>query len=622
MQDLKILYGYSWFVSSAYGNVQALNQAYINKLAKIGFNVEGFCLTLNPPGPCLSFSELDARWRRGDRELLNMYERLERALEGKNVLINSSGINLHPEFVAKLPVFTVFQCFDDPESSAELSKPTASSYDLCLVGNIAEVDTYRSWGVKHAEWVPMGLQPTIYDASISYDDVLNGNRELDLFMMIDRTAPARKPRLDKLALAFPNANFYGKGWPRGYLPNNKELEYLRNAKIGPNLHNSSGPINYRTFYLPANGVLQVCDNKNYLGKIYELNKEVIGFDSIRECIDLCRYYLAHDEERRIIAANGWQRATSDYNEFAVFERNIQIIKNLISPKICNKKNTQIAVSHAKTTNLRRHLYDLWSFKEIGPRTIKRLVPSYRLLKTTWHNIYNNFIYHNHNLNLPHGLIEELVSKYSAQSWFIYAAKERHSRWHIRCPSEWIVRHIPKHSLIFETGAGCGLNLVWLAQQGFTNLYGSDVSAQSIEVGRELSARLSLTIDLWQDDGLKPTTLPSNVDILLALNWTYHIEDFSLLDFLKLYRNYLVSGGFFIIDIVDKSYDLIKDNQYLTSDWNKPENERRPSEYKTRYSENEVKDACLSSGYIITAIIEKPSKIPRVVYILNRLQLQT
>ena len=163
MSDLKTLYGYPWFRSEVYGNVKDRNLEYFDKLNEAGFSVEGFCLTLNPPGPCLTFRELDRKWRWGDRQLLQMYEELERALEGKDVLINGPGINLHPEFVQKLRVFTVFQCFDDPENSENLSKPVASAYDLCLVGNIAEVDTYRSWGVKHAEWVPMGLKLDIYD---------------------------------------------------------------------------------------------------------------------------------------------------------------------------------------------------------------------------------------------------------------------------------------------------------------------------------------------------------------------------------------------------------------------------------------------------------------------------
>ncbi len=331
--QLKILYGYSWFESGAYGNVEELNLSYIRHLNEAGFDVEGFCLTLDPPGPCLTFKELDRRWRFGERKLLSMYEKLERALEGKQVLLNGPGINLHPEFVARLPVFTVFQCFDDPENSHNLSRPVAAAYDLCLVGNIAEVESYRNWGVTAAEWSPMGLQPAIYDPTLTYERVLNGERDIDLFMMADRVSPWRKDRLDKLALSFPDAHFYGQGWPRGYLPNNQELNYLQRAKIGPNLHNSTGPINYRTYYLPANGVMQVCDNKSHLAKIYELGKEAVGFDTVEECIDLCRYYLEHDEERRLIAANGWKRAVTDYTEIAVFRRAVsQMEKRLVQRK--------------------------------------------------------------------------------------------------------------------------------------------------------------------------------------------------------------------------------------------------------------------------------------------------
>lgn len=330
--NLKILYGYSWFKSDAYGNVRDLNLAYIRQLNVAGFDVEGFCLTLDPPGPCLTYKSLDRRWRWGERTLLGMYERLEHALNGKHVLINGPGINLHPEFVAKLPVFTVFQCFDDPENSKNLSRPVAASYDLCLVGNIAELENYRRWGVKNAAWTPMGIWPEFINPHVTYDSIISGERDIELFLMMDRLFPYRRMRLDKLANAFPNAHFFGRGWPLGYLPSRLQLDYLQRAKIGPNIHNSTGPINARTFYLPANGVLQICDNKSHLGKIFELGQEVIGFDSIEECIDLCRYYLAHDEERRRIAAKGWLKAITQYNDIAVFQRSVDIISTNLSLK--------------------------------------------------------------------------------------------------------------------------------------------------------------------------------------------------------------------------------------------------------------------------------------------------
>jgi hypothetical protein len=327
---MRVLYGYPYFRSPAYADVQQLNLQVVHLARQGGFDVEGFCLTLNPPGPHLTFRELDARWRRGDRELLAMYERLEERLEGCDVLLNAAGINLHPEFVARLPVFTVFQCFDDPESSAVLSKPVAAAYDLCLVGNVAEVETYRSWGVKRAEWAPMGLLPGTYDPALREEDILEGRRDVDLVMLIDRLSPPRRARMDQMAQAFPDAHFYGRGWPRGLLPVGQELAMLRRARIGPNFHNSTGPINLRLFQLPANGVMQICDNKRYLGAVYELDTEVVGFDTVEECVDLCRYYLAHERQRREIAAAGWRRAMRDYTEVAAFAWRMRLIEAAIT----------------------------------------------------------------------------------------------------------------------------------------------------------------------------------------------------------------------------------------------------------------------------------------------------
>lgn len=73
--------------------------------------------------------------------------------------------------------------------------------------------------------------------------------------------------------------------------------------------------------------MQLCDNKLYLGRIFELDKEVAGFDSADEVVDLTRYYLSHDEERRQIAAAGWERAVRDYNEVAKWQF-LALLKNI------------------------------------------------------------------------------------------------------------------------------------------------------------------------------------------------------------------------------------------------------------------------------------------------------
>lgn len=329
---MKILLGYPWYPSEkTYGNVQKMALERIDRLRSAGYDVDGFCLTINPPASYLPFPQLDKLWKKRDRNLLMLYDDLLQKLDGYDVLINEAGINLHPEFVEMLPVVTVFGCNDDPESSDLLSKPVLKSYDLCLVGNIAEVENYYQWGAKQAVWQPLGFQG-YYSPQLTYEDILSGERDIDIFMMAERASPWRRERFDVLERAFPEGFFFGAGWKRGYLPAGEEISWLQRTKIGPNIHNSTGPINFRTFYLPANGVLQICDNKKHLANIYELGKEAIGFDTIEECIELCRYYLSHDEERRYIAANGWKRATNDYTEEKIFERTVQTIVPIFEKK--------------------------------------------------------------------------------------------------------------------------------------------------------------------------------------------------------------------------------------------------------------------------------------------------
>lgn len=313
---MRILLGYSYYNNPV--DIKLSIEAWLTRLRSAGFKVDGFPLTLNAPGPRLSWPDLNARWKRGDKELLSMYEALATTLEDYDVFVNWNGINLHPDFVRQLPTFKVYGCFDDPESSEDLSKPVAWAYDLSMVGNVAELDSYRAWGINEVRFWPLGFRVDDYDASLTKEKILSGEREIDIALLCERVSGWRADRLDKFSTAFPSGAYFGRGWPNGFLPETKRVELYQRTKIGPNFHNSTGPINFRTYILPANGILQLCDNKSHLGKIYEIGKEVVGFNTVEEAIDLARYYLHHDEERRQIASAGWERAIRDYNEASVF----------------------------------------------------------------------------------------------------------------------------------------------------------------------------------------------------------------------------------------------------------------------------------------------------------------
>jgi spore maturation protein CgeB len=322
--ELNFIYAYSDFLSQSYeksNRYYAL--AYIERLNSSGFHVQGFNLTLSPPGPALSWPELDRKWKAKDKTLMATYQNLLNALGNSKILINASGINLHPEFVDAIPNLKFFQCFDDPENSKNLSKPVAYSYDMCLVGNAAEVETYRNWGAKKAIWQPLGLQPELFDSQLSVDDVNSKSlksRSNSIVLIADFLYSKRKSRLGNLIDAFPQGSFYGPGSPLGFLPQEKFVPLMRSSQIGLNIHNSTGPINARTFYLPGNGVMQICDNKSHLALAFEPGLEIIGVDSIDEMIHYAHYYAKNTDEQREIALAGWQRARKEYTEPAVFQK--------------------------------------------------------------------------------------------------------------------------------------------------------------------------------------------------------------------------------------------------------------------------------------------------------------
>ena len=313
---MKILLGHT-------ASQESFGELWINKwlyrLRKNGFDVHPFSLIFNKQRPVCYFNELDMLWKTNNRNLLNLYSELSKTLEEYDAFICFNGTNIHPEFITQIDAITAYGCFDDPEVSHKLSEPVAKYFDLSLVGNIAELDRYKSWGIKNVTWWPLGFRDTDFDNSLNEETIFSNERKQDITLLCERTSGYRKNKLNEYVKAFPNGNYYGKGWPSGYLDESKRINLLNDTKIGINIHNSTGPINFRTFYLPANGVMQICDNKSWLAKIFKINEEVIGYDSIKEAIDMTKYYLEHSNERIIIAINGWKRALKDYNEVSCFQ---------------------------------------------------------------------------------------------------------------------------------------------------------------------------------------------------------------------------------------------------------------------------------------------------------------
>lgn len=381
---MRILYGHCYTPAAHFG-VDWI-EAWLKRLRNAGIDVHPIQLGLPVPGRRLTFRELEGRWRRGDRALMTLYESVARAVENADVLINAGALNLHPEFLKELSVKTVLSFNDDPESSSA-SRPVAPYHDLCMIGNIAEVETYRSWGVRNVEWWPMGFRADDFDPNLKASGIVDRERAVDVTLLCERLTPYRRANVDQFALSFPQGEYFGAGWPKGFLPEHDRIPLLQKTKIGINIHNSTGPINFRTYYLPANGVMQICDNKHHLAGIFEVGEEVIGYDTMDEAVELCRYYLSRDEERREIALAGWRRALRDYNEVSVFERLVDAAGRLRKFENAPVNSLPpLLERHIRDTRYRRalHRFALPITRPIGG-LLRLTRGGQRRLMRSWHN---------------------------------------------------------------------------------------------------------------------------------------------------------------------------------------------------------------------------------------------
>lgn len=218
--------------------------------------------------------------------------------------------------------------------------------------------------------------------------------------------------------------------------------------------------------------------------------------------------------------------------------------------------------------------------------------------------------------LQRSRVVSVLSEHNVEPWFLYAYDQWRCRWHIWRGIHWVIKNIRRDGKVLETGCGCGWNLFWLAANGFTSLDGIDIDVAAVTAGNELAHMANYQLRLRSGNALLPGESDDGpYHLILALNWTYHVTEFDMEQFLNNYGKCLVTGGVLLIDTVDSSFDSHLKSRFLTSDWNKPEDERRPSEYLHRCSNAEVRDIAKFCGYRIVAHFSRSGIIPRSIYAL-------
>lgn len=294
---------------------------------------------------------LDESYRRKDAGLMKLYSYINSIINEFDAFIVLDVNAYHPDFLESLNVYKVLYSFDDPDASFLRSMPYSYAFDHVFTvtpgynKSVTMPDQFKKWGAKRANFVPLGAISSQFK-TLDESVVFSKERSTDLVFVGTPTTAERNNKLLKLKKHFGKSfEIYGQWHWKANLKNilvNKTPYWIRphfdltglylQSKIGINIHDSDeyGFGNRRSYELPLNGVMLVCDFKEkHLPDIYQLKKEAVGYTGIDEAIEIVEYYLKHDDERNEIALNGFRKAKEQYLFSNIFKNVLLEIKESI-----------------------------------------------------------------------------------------------------------------------------------------------------------------------------------------------------------------------------------------------------------------------------------------------------
>lgn len=122
-------------------------------------------------------------------------------------------------------------------------------------------------------------------------------------------------------------NFHGEAWGL------EMFNILYNSKITMTKHIYSVAGDYAnnmTLYEATGvGTLLLTDEKKNLGEIFKVGEEVIAYKDAEDLAGKIKYYLEHEEERKLIAAAGQKRTLEEHNYKIRMEELITILNKYL-----------------------------------------------------------------------------------------------------------------------------------------------------------------------------------------------------------------------------------------------------------------------------------------------------
>jgi len=116
---------------------------------------------------------------------------------------------------------------------------------------------------------------------------------------------------------------YGKGWAEGYIDSKRMMDLFNQSKINLNFtktydNSKNSQLKLRVFEICLCGGFLLTEYLPGIEDYFELDKDIVCFQSKEEAIEKIKYYIQNDREREKIANAGWKKAKNNYTFEKIF----------------------------------------------------------------------------------------------------------------------------------------------------------------------------------------------------------------------------------------------------------------------------------------------------------------
>ena len=220
----------------------------------------------------------------------------------------------------------------------DLVSEIAPAYDYCLVPEKFRLADYRAAGANPI-YCQEAANPNWYrphDLALEFDVTFVGQRYGDRPAYIKHlianglpvrvwgprwTDPPRHPgALDGELASCARPALTDEQLIRMYSRSRISLGFGAVAQLPKEGSKPIKQVRLRDFEAPMSGAFYLVEHFDELTEFFEVDREIVTFDSHEELADKCRYYLAHPRQRETIRQAGMRRARAEHTWHKRFER--------------------------------------------------------------------------------------------------------------------------------------------------------------------------------------------------------------------------------------------------------------------------------------------------------------